>query len=419
MFAILDCNNFYASCERVFNPKLNGCPIVVLSSNDGCIIARSNEAKALGFKMGAPYFKFRDLAEQKGVKVFSSNYTLYGDMSRRVMNVICETVPDVEIYSIDEAFLDLEKVKKKDLNSFAAGLRETIKRSTGIPVSIGIAPTKTLAKVANHFVKREPQHKGALVLERVSEIDRALRRIPIQSVWGIGGRNGSLLRGFSINTAADLRNASDKWIQKRLSITGLRTAQELRGVSCIPFEAVAPSKKSICSSRSFGQTLTDKNIISEAVACYAARASEKLRSQSGLASLLMLFLRTDQFSGERQYQNSSCIAFKVPTNDTRTIIAGALNVLERIYKQGYFYKKAGVVLSEIVPEEILQLDLFEKPVSKKTCKLMRTVDNINASLGSHTVRFGAQGLQSSKWSPRCTQKSPCYTTRWDQLLRVS
>ena len=419
MFAILDCNNFYASCERVFNPKLNGRPIVVLSSNDGCIIARSNEAKALGMKLGAPYFEFKALAEREQVVVFSSNYTLYGDMSRRVMNTVCSMVSDVEMYSIDEVFIDLSEVDASNLKTFAVDVREQVKRSTGIPVSIGIASTKTLAKIANHFVKREPEHQGALVLERASQIDSALRKVPVRNIWGVGGRTGVLLRGFCIDTAADLRDASDKWIRKHLSITGLRTAKELRGISCIPFEETAPNKKSICSSRSFGRKLTDKNIIREAVACYAARAAEKLRSECGMASLLMLFLRTDQFSNERQYQNSSCITFPVATNDSRTLIAGALSVLDRIYKPGYCYKKAGIVLSEIVPETMLQLDLFEQGQTKKDHALMHTVDRINSDLGSHTVRFGAQGAQRSKWNPRCTHKSPCYTTRWDQLLRVN
>ncbi|NDP22826.1 MAG: Y-family DNA polymerase [Paludibacter sp.] len=417
MFGLLDCNNFYASCERVFNPSLNGKPVVVLSNNDGCVIARSVEAKVLGIPMGEPAYKLKELIETNQVHVFSSNYVLYGDMSHRVMNTIALFAPEMEIYSIDEAFLLLKGFENIDFKVFGENVVNTVTRNTGIPVSLGIAPTKTLAKVANKFAKKYKAYKGVCFIDSDEKREKALKLTEIGDVWGIGRRYSKKLQYYSVNTAWDFTQRTKSWVRQTMGVVGERTWMELRGTPC--FEMESPkSKKSICTSRSFGEKLTELAPISEAVANFAASCAEKLRKQHSYGCVLTVFIHTNPHAtNQPQYYNQTVMQLSVPTNDSTELINVALRGLSSIFKEGYRYKKAGVIVSEIVPERPLQGDLFDVRNREKYNKVMSVMDSLNDSYGKQKVKIASQGFDR-KWKLKNEKLSPCYTTNLSDILEV-
>ena len=419
LFALVDCNNFYASCERVFDPKLEGKPIVVLSNNDGCIIARSNEAKALGIKMGEPAFKAKDAIEQHNIQVYSSNYTLYGDMSARVMQTLGQFTPNLEVYSIDEAFLDLGNFYGRDLNEYAREMRSTVRAWTGIPVSVGVAPTKTLAKLANRLSKKSKKADGVLVLTNERHIEEALRRTEVGDIWGVGRRYARKLAGFGIHTALDLRNASDAFVKQHLTVVGLRTVRELRGEPCQDLELTAPNKQHICTSRSFGAPVTALSHLQEATANYASRCAVKLRRQRSCASAITVFLETNPFrETDAQYFNNKTIALPTATNSTLELVHYANLALQALYREGYRYKKSGVIVSELRPQNQVQTNLLDPVDREKHQRLMQTLDRLNSALGRDTVTSAAQGT-TRPWQLKCEKKSPCYTTQMEKLLCIN
>ena len=417
MYGLLDCNNFYASCERVFNPSLNGKPVVVLSNNDGCVIARSGEAKALGIPMGEPAYKLKELIEANKVAVFSSNYVLYGDMSQRVMTILQQFVPEIEIYSIDEAFLLFDGFENINLKELGGKIVRTTTRSTGIPISLGIAPTKTLAKVASKFAKKYKNYKGVCVIDTDEKREKALKLFDIGDVWGIGRQYTKKLQYYGVNTAWDFTQRSKSWVRHTMGVTGERTWLELRGTPCVEMERTV-SKKSICTSRSFGERLTELAPVSEAVANFAASCAEKLRKQKSLASVIMVFIHTNPFAtNEPKYANQTVLPLPVPTSDTTELIRFALAALKSIYKDGYRYKKAGVIITEIVPERPFQGDLFDVRNRDKFNKIMGVMDSLNQSYGKQKVKIAAQGFDR-KWKLKNEKLSPCYSTNLKDVLEI-
>ena len=418
MFALIDCNNFYASCERVFNPSLNGKPIVVLSNNDGCVIARSNEAKALGIRMGAPAFEIKAEIEKHQVHVFSSNYALYGDMSQRVMQTLSEFSPDIEIYSIDEAFLSLHDFKNTPLLAYASLIKKTSFRNTGIPVSVGIAPTKTLAKVANKIGKKHPSNSGVYVIDTEEKRIESLKKTDVADVWGVGRQYDKFLKAHQVNTAYDLSRCSEQWIKSKMSVVGLRTVKELNGISCLDLEMHAPSKQTICVSRSFGTMLNDKAPIAEAVANYASRCAAKLRHQKTCASQILIFIHTNPFRKDLpQYSRSISIPLPAATNSSIELIEHALRGLDTLYKKEYYYKKAGVIVSEIVPEGNIQHRLFDTVNRDKHKAALSVLDKLNQQYGKDTVKIASQGF-TKRWQLKQEKLSPNYTTNWNDLIEV-
>ena len=415
MIALVDCNNFYASCERVFQPKLENKPIVVLSNNDGCVIARSNEAKALGIKMGAPAFKMKPIFDYHNVHVFSSNFALYGDLSNRVMQILSQESPAIEIYSIDEAFLDLKGVKK--LNKFSIDLRKKVGQWTGIPVSVGIAPTKTLAKVANRMAKKYKKD-GVFLMKEPATITRVLKHVAVDELWGIGRKYSKFLSQRGFQTAYDLVNASESWVRNNMTVNGLRMIKELKGIPCLSLEYETQRKKNICTSRSFGMDVKTLYELEEAVASYASTCAMKLRKEKSLTSSILVFVKTNPFK-ELNSQYSPCqkVILDVPTNDSMEITSQALSVLKRIYKDGFNYKKAGVIVGGIVSEESRQLSLFTTQDIFKTKNIMNAMDDINRKMGRNKVRLAVQGFDR-KWRLKQEKLSPCYTTRFEDVLEV-
>ena len=416
MFALVDCNNFYASCERLFRPDLKGKPIIVLSNNDGCVVARSAESKALGIKMAVPYFQIKDLIEAKGVQVFSSNYALYGDISARVMSTLELLAPSVEVYSIDEAFLDLSGVDHcKGLTAFGSDIKHRVYRDTGINVCVGIAPTKTLAKLANYAAKKYPKTHGVLDLTNPVWRHRLLSITPVSEVWGVGRRISNKLEAMNILTAGDLANASTSTLRKRFSVVLERTVRELNGISCIEFEQAPPSKKQIVCSRTFGQRVTRYDDMRAAVCQHAERAAEKLRRETLTAKQLSVFVRTNPFnSSDPYYANSGNYVFPTPTSDARECIRAAVFTLERLWRDGYRYMKAGVMLSDFYAPGTYQPSLFEESRSNaQSDALMDTLDRINAG-GIGKVAFAGQ-LRSTTWRTQRNRLSPHYTTAWADL----
>lgn len=417
MVGLIDCNNFYASCERVFQPSLNGKAIVVLSNNDGCVIARSVEAKLLGIPMGEPAFKLKELIESNQVAVFSSNYVLYGDMSHRVMTTIGAFVPEMEVYSIDEAFLFFDGFENINLNDLGGNLVRTVIRNTGIPVSLGIAPTKTLAKVANKFAKKYKNYKGVCVIDNEEKREKALKLTKIGDVWGIGRQYSKKLEYYSVNTAWDFTQRSKAWVRQQMGVVGERTWLELRGVSCIETES-PKSKKTICTSRSFGEKLTTIEPVSEAVANFAAACAEKLRAQKSTAAMVNVFIHTNPFApNQPQYYNQITLKLPVSSNDSTELIEYAIRGLKAIFKEGYKYKKAGVIVSEITPERPLQADLFDTRDRSKYKKAMLAMDKLNASYGRQKVKIAAQGFDR-KWKLKNEKLSPCYSTNLKDIFVV-
>jgi DNA polymerase V len=416
MFALADCNNFYASCERVFNPALRNRPVVVLSNNDGCVIARSSEAKQLGIRMGVPAFQIEKLLSDHHVAVFSSNYALYGDLSLRVMNTLASFVPSMEIYSIDEAFLDFSGIAAEKILPLAQEIRKTVMRDTGIPVGIGIAPTKTLAKIANHVAKKTPD--SVCFLKSDEEIMRVLKETPVGDIWGIGKQYASLLNRHGIETAYDLSKAPDNWIKKNLTVVGLRTKKELAGISFLSLDEVVPDKKAICTSRSFGQPQTELTELEEAVSTFAVRCAEKLRRQQSAASQIMVFIHTNAFRSDLpQYARNRVIDLPSPTNSSIELVKHAVEALQSIYRKGYSYKKAGVIVTGLVPEQEIQQDLFSEARDNRHKKLMESMDEINRNSNRPLIQIATQG-SGRKWKLRQEKLSPGYTTRWGEIMEI-
>ncbi len=419
MFALADCNNFFVSCERVFHPELNGRPVIVLSNNDGCAVSRSNEAKALGIKMGDPYFKVRGIIEKYRVAVFSSNFALYGDMSARVQQVLRQFAPAVEQYSIDEAFLDLRGMQLQDPDSYAKHISAECRRLTAIPVSVGIAPTKTLAKIASKLCKQYPKLNGGCYMYRPADIEKVLRRFPVSDVWGIGRRSARKLEAMQVRTAWDYRQLPEASVRKLFALPGWRTWMELRGVPSIEFENLLEPRQSICVSRSFAKEITDCGQLCEQVANFAESAACKLRKQHSLALEMSAFAFTNRFkeNAPQTFGSHLCV-FPDGTSDHRAIVSAAVAATRELFRKGYAYKKAGVVISKLVPEEGHSASLFaDAGISERDAHLSQSIDEITRNFGPGAVLFGIQGDGRIKMSRE--HQSPHYTTRWDDIPKVS
>jgi DNA polymerase V len=414
-YLMVDCNNFYASCERVFNPSLEGKPVVVLSNNDGCVIARSNEAKALGIAMGEPAYKREGFFAKNGVHVFSSNYALYGDMSARVMRILAGFAAETEVYSIDECFLLLRGLSTASLSHTAREIRRTVRQWTGIPVCVGIARTKTLAKIANRLAKKDGD--GVRVLEDEYDIERVLGGLETGDIWGIGRRSARRLGDCGVHTALDLKGRDDDWVRRHLTVTGLRTVLELRQIPCIALEDAPPPARSLVCSRSFGTRIESLASLEEAVSAYVQRAGEKLRRKGLVAGAVQVFLETNRFQPGPQYAGSRCRALPAPTADTLDLHGPALEILRDIHKPGYRYQKAGVILLDLSPASGRQLSFLE-PCGEEKAKrdaLMRVMDRINTVHGRGALTLAASGLGKKEWHMRQERRSPSYTTSWNEL----
>jgi DNA polymerase V len=419
MFALCDCNNFYASCERIFKPAINSLPVVVLSNNDGCVIARSQEAKDIGIKMGVPSFEIKSLIKEHRIQVFSSNYALYGDMSNRVMSTISSYAPNYEVYSIDEIFLDFKGFQYTDLTTYCKEIRNKVKQNTKIPISIGIGATKTLAKAANKIVKRLCPELGVLELNQEEDIKRHMATFKVGDLWGIGKRYEIFLNNNKIYSALDLMEANDTWIKKNLTIQGLKIVYELRGISCIPLEEIAPDKEGMCVSRSFGNMLDELKPIEESVSTFANRAGQKLRRQKSNCSSITVFIHTNQFRVDlKQYYKAQQVQLPFPTNDSGELIKWAVFALNKIYRKGYQYKKAGILINEITPEDSKQTNLFESNDSSKKIKLNAVIDKVNKAFGQNIIKYGSMG-NGKDWQLRRNLLSPCYTTRLSDILTIN
>ena len=417
VFALVDGNNFYASCERVFRPDLTDKPIVVLSNNDGCVVAASAEAKALGFQMFGPYFEIAGLCRKHGVTVFSSNYALYGDMSRRMMAILAQHAPSQEVYSIDECFLDLAGVS--DTDALARRMREDVWRRIGIPVSVGIGPSKTLAKLANHVSKRvEGWDDGVFDWSWLSpaETDALMARLPVGKVWGVGRRLAAKLIDEHIDTALKLKRADPRWLQRNFSVTLERTAAELNGASCLSLEDAAQPRQQIISSRSFGEKTADLAVLTAAVSHHIARAGEKLREQGSAARLVGVSVRTSPF-GDDPYHGYTVVPLIHPSDDTMALAGAALAGLRAVYRRGLRYQKAGVVLMELSPREQRQADLFAAAPDPRRQRLMQTLDSINKTYGHGCVKLASEAL-TPNWEMRQDVRSPRYTTQLSELLLI-
>lgn len=417
MIALADCNNFYVSCERVFRPDLEGRPVVVLSNNDGCIVSRSNEAKALGIGMGQPIFEVRDLLRKHGVTVFSSNYALYGDMSARVSNILQRFAPLTEVYSIDESFLDLSGMEHLDLDQYARQIRTTVLNWTGIPICIGMAPTKTLAKIANRLAKKE-QQTGVRLL--AGDWSSHLQQIDIGDVWGIGRQYAQLLQRYGIRTAYDLTQANDQWVRRHLTVVGLRIKKELEGIPCMHLETDIPAKKNTATTRTFREPICSLSALGEPIADFAARCGEKIRRQNSSASILTVYIQTNHFAKqEPQYARSFTVTFTAPTNSTLQLVHAAKFALRQVYRDGFQYKRAGVLLGGLVHRPNgLQTALFQPINPEKHAALMSTLDGVNARFGRNTVQTAAQTIGTAAKLTRQNQLSPGYTTKWEEVMRV-
>ena len=414
--ALIDCNNFYASCERIFNPKLMRKPIVVLSNNDGCIITRSAEAKKLGIKMGEPYFKAKKIIDQNNVKVFSSNYSLYGDISQRVMETLAKFASEVEIYSIDEAFLALNGFENYELNTYCSYIRRTIKQWIGIPVSIGVSSTKTLSKIANNLAKKNEEYQGVCILKTWFDISEALKLTDIGDIWGIGRRLTNFLNKYNVSTAYDFIQLDRGWVRKNMGVVGEKTFLELCGVSCIELDLVPSDKKSCCVSRSFSKPIETLYDLEESVSTYGSRVAEKIREERLVAESMSVFVLTNYFNRkEKQYSNSIKLQLPYPTNDSVKIVKRSLEGIRKIYRKGYRYKKAGIILYGLTKANKTR-GLLDND-RKNSDAIMSTLDRINHRYGSSTIRLASEGITKS-WRMKREKVSPCYTTRFDELVKV-
>lgn len=425
MKAIVDCNSFYCSCERLFKPHLQNRPVVVLSNNDGCIISRSDEAKALGVEMAGPYFKAKPLIEKHGVATFSSNYNLYGDLSWRVMETLRMLVSEerVEVYSVDEAFLDLSHIPAHELPGFALYLRETVEQWTGIKVSIGVAATKVLSKVANRLSKKHKEATNCvLILDTPKKVEKALQRTSVDEVWGVGYQYAEKLKRLNINTAYDLSLKDMAWANTHMGgVTGVRLVRELQGIESIHMQDELVNKKMIATTRMFGSPVSELKDIKEAIATYTSRAAEKLRRQHSAASTISVFVVPKEPSHTSRFRHgpsvSSYITLPIATSLTNELIKPAMALTERLYEHGKLYKKAGVTLSGIVPDASIQGNLFAAPATNKSRLLMSMIDNVNFAMRDDVLKFAASGT-SRDWKMRQELRSPRYTTRWEELYNI-
>jgi len=416
--AIADANEFYVSCERVFDAGLRGRPVVVLSNNDGCVISRSREAKALGIGMGVPLFKVRHIVEENNVAIFSSNYALYGDLSLRLADAFQEFTPEVEIYSIDEAFLGLEERPGQSFRDYGLEIKEKVYKWTGVPCSMGISQTKTLAKVAQRFTKRHPEAQGVLDLTGPADQTAVLDETPVADVWGVGPAYAKLLKGKGIETARRLRDADRRWVRQRITVVGARIVEELRGVSCIPLEKCPQGRKSVTCSRSFGVLVEDFEELREAVAVYMTKAAERLRRSRLAAGVVTVFIDTSRFDPGPRYSNSATYELAYSSDSTDELLSWALKGLGRIYRPGYRYKKAGVMLNRLAPADQLTMRLFGKGRFEKSRRVMKAVDEINARHGRNTIRFGAAPA-GGRWETKFLRRSRRYTTCIQEVLRIA
>jgi DNA polymerase V len=417
VIALVDCNNFYVSCERVFQPSLENRPVIVLSNNDGCAVARSNEAKALGIKMGQPHFQIKGLIEKHNVVVLSSNYPLYADMSHRVATILKDSAPEVEVYSIDECFLNFSDMPGST-KEYAIELRQKIKQYTGIPVSIGFGETKTLAKISNYLAKKYPNFAGVCDINE-STRELMLKKVPISEIWGVGRRWSQTLQQYGFETALDLANADVEWIRKCFNVTLARTVIELKGTTCFDLENTLPAKKSIIVSRSFGKKISEYNSLREAVCTYAAKAAEKLRKQNSVAQGITVFVQTNPFSNnDKQYHNRLACGFSIATNDTRNIMQAAESLLKKLYRDEYLYHKVGVMLLDILPDTQIQKDFYTAPY-KNSKDLMKTVDDLNQRFGKQSLYFASQAAKKPAWGMKQAGCTPGYTTNWNDLVKVN
>lgn len=415
--ALVDCNNFYVSCERVFRPDLRDVPVVVLSNNDGCAVSRSNEAKALGIRMGQPWFECKALAEEQGILALSSNYALYADMSNRVMSILASYAPRQEVYSIDESFLDLTGVPK--LRELSYEMRERVLRWTDIPVCVGIGPTKTLAKLANHVAKKHPRSKGVFNYNDLSDAQQAklLSQISVDEVWGVGRKITKRLALHGIQTVQDLRLAHTPTLRSEFGVVMEKTQRELQGISCIDLEEHASDKKQIISSRSFGKSVTELAVVQDALSVFVANATAKLRAQGGQAALVQVSLQTNRFKPEQpQYNPSMVVPLPQPTNDSLVINRWVHHVAGLLWRDGYKYKKAGIMLTEISPVSMVQGDLLA-PLAAGDNRLMKAIDGLNSRFGRGTIKVSTGGIRG-EWGMRQERKSPNYTTDWSELPDV-
>ena len=413
--ALIDCNSFYVSCERLFNPKIRRLPVVVLSNNDGCIISRSNEAKALGIKMGEPYFKARNIIIKNNVQVFSSNYSLYGDISRRVMRTLKRFNSKIEVYSIDEAFLDLSNFSDKDVKDVGKEIRNTVLQWTGIPTSIGIAETKTLSKVANHIAKK--QKSGVVSLVNIKDLDPILEKVEVRDIWGVGKQLSKFYIKNGIYNAKQLKNASNTWIKKTKNVLSSRTAMELRGVPCIEIETKQAKRKSCCVSRSFGKKVEKLRELKESVTSYCLNAAEKIRSESLVCKSITVFIRTSPFQNKGIfYSNSKTIDFPIATNNSIEIVKNALTGLDLIYKDGFKYQKAGIILSGLSDSEKGN-SLFKSTKDEKIKNLMQSIDSTNYRYGRSTISLASAGI-NKKWSMRRQYSSKIDTADFYSLPKI-
>ncbi|OQX75064.1 MAG: hypothetical protein B6D61_11095 [Bacteroidetes bacterium 4484_249] len=417
IFALVDCNNFYTSCEKIFYPALEGKPVVVLSNNDGCIIARSTEAKALGIKMGVPAFEISETIKKNSVHVFSTNYALYGDISQRVMNTLTRLAPEIEIYSIDEAFLDLSGIPTKQLILFGNRIKQTVLKWTGIPVSVGIATTKTLAKLANHIAKSKPEFNGVFNMLNHPEAKEILKSFDIKDIWGVGEKYTQFFKRNNIYSAYDLKSADENRIKEHLGVMGQRLVLELRGTVCYPLDVNPDTKKEICTSRSFGHAIEKYEELEQAVTSYVSKVAIKLRKQKSLAQSLLIFIMTNKYAKGPKYVNYKIIKLPVPSHQTTDLIHYAVIALKKLYKKGYKYKKAGVIVSDVIPADSRQTALWQEPETEKNKKLIEIIDKINEKAGIEKIKFAIQGTEKT-WQMRQENLSPHYTTRWSDILVV-
>ena len=420
LFALVDVNNFYVSCERVFQPKLEGLPMVVLSNNDGCAVARSAEVKALGIKTGTPWFQMEEIAKKHGIQAYSSNYTLYGDMSNRVVQVLRTFTPNLEVYSIDESFLRIETLLKSYSSPGDLGqtIKEKIKVTTGLPVCVGMGESKTLAKLANYLAKKHSQFSGVCDISTMpkEELYQWMTETPVGEVWGIGRQIAKRLQAMKIQTVFDLLQASPQLMRQQFGVVMERLCYELRGVSCLQLEEVAPAKQQIVSSRSFGQLVTSLTALTESVATHTARGAEKLRGQHSVTGALTIFIQTNPFKqNEPQHHQSILVPLSDPTDNTLTLTTAAIAGLKQIYQSGFRYKKAGVIFSLLADKPTVQQSLFDDiEVKGKSAGLMKALDSINSRFGNAVIRSAATGTTQA-WQMRSDKRSPNYTTRWDEL----
>ena len=412
VFALVDANNFYVSCERVFNPRLEGVPVGVLSNNDGCFVARSNELKALGVKMGEPLFKVRDLIRRHNVRVLSSNYALYGDMSARIVDCLSCFTPDIEIYSIDESFLDLTGMEHRDLIEYGQGIRATVKRWTGIPTCVGIGPTKTLAKLAN-FAAKKALIDGTSVCDlRDQEVrDKLMTRTPVDEVWGIGRRSAAKLTALGVHSVADLRDMDTKRARSLLTVTGERIIHELRGMACMSLDLLEEPQKGLAVTRSFGQPVIGKDELLSALVTYVTRAGEKLRRGGLVAGHMQVFARTSPFRGDPPYSGSGQASVSPATDDTFELIGHATRILDRIWKRGFRYARAGVILTDLAPRGQAQPSLLDRRDTDRSKRLMAAMDAVNSGMGRGTIRPGMASATKG-WGMRQESRTPAYTTQF-------